>query len=56
VLWDDDIVVSGAGLDEVNGRYLLDRGRMFREGPMWHHEKGACDAQFDGKGGGATII
>ncbi|CAE7370471.1 unnamed protein product [Symbiodinium natans] len=56
VHWDTDIRVAGAGIEACNGRYILDQKRLWRNAPVWHHEKGACDAQWDGVGGGATIL
>mmetsp|Transcript_52950 Transcript_52950/g.172328 ORF Transcript_52950/g.172328 Transcript_52950/m.172328 type:complete len:308 (+) Transcript_52950:186-1109(+) len=56
VHWDSDIEVVGAGIAECNGRYILDQKTVWRYAPVWHHEQGAVDEQWDGKGGGATIL
>lgn len=54
--WDADIEVEGAAIAECNGRYILDKKSNWGFKPMWHHERGACDPEFEGKGGGATIF
>eukprot|EP00296_Roombia_truncata_P000104 JP435764.1.p1 GENE.JP435764.1~~JP435764.1.p1 ORF type:complete len:420 (+),score=95.48 JP435764.1:1-1260(+) len=57
VWWNTDIIVTGAGIDACNGRYVRDPHFQFRGCPIWHHaELGAACPEMGGQRGGSTII